>query len=157
MISQSRALDMSDPTKLQFDPDRIAEAADTQDGNVQAMARTLDTSARTIYNYMNRFEHVAEAVEQARSSVYAEAVDNLVTAMRGETDGIDQQWATRQILETYGETVSDGLNWHPKERTKLEGGAGITIAPPETPDRIAPDDSEQLENGQLQQITDGDT
>jgi len=148
---------MPGATEPKYTPETFVDAASTCDGNVQAMARHVGCGPATIYRYMKRHESVAEAVEQARSSVYAEAVDNLVTAMRGETDGIDQQWATRQILETYGETVSDGLNWHPKERTKLEGGAGITIAPPETPDRIAPENQGEIENGELEKITEGDT
>lgn len=115
---------------LQYDPDVMADEIRAADGNVRAAARSMQCGAATIYRYMRRFEHVNEAVDEARQATYAEAVDNVVRAMQGAEDvDIDQQWATKRILETYGETISDDLTWTSKQRAVHVENLGITILP----------------------------
>jgi len=147
------------PRSEEYDPDEMVRLAHEEDGIVLKVAQRLQCNPSTVYAYMKRYERVHEAVQDARGNAYAELTSSLLDIARGNVDDpdIDRQFAMRKALETLGESISDGMNWTDKQRTQLEGGAGITIAPPETPDRIAPENQDEIENGELEKITDGDT
>lgn len=139
----------------EFDPDRIVQAAHDHNGVVLQIAQEIGCSARTVYRYMERYDRVRKAVQAGRENTYSEATASLVEAMRGNVDGVDQQWALKKVLETFGEAVQDGLNFHPKQRQTVEGkGIGITVLPPEQANSTVRD-SRELEGGDLETLPEG--
>jgi len=132
--------------------DEWVNIAQECDGNISEIARRLSTRPYLVYNFMERSPRFEEAIEEARRGVYAEAQQNLIDGMRGKDNvDIDQQWATERVLETYGDTVDDGLNFTPKRTTEVTGGAGLIIRPPQQESRQITDSSqEQIDEGEVE-------
>jgi len=101
----------------------VADAIRQKDGVVRQAANTLGCHASTIYRYAEEFVTVREAMEESRQDTYAEAQAYLVAMMRDRSHK-DHKWAVEQVLKTFGDKISDGLDWSDKQRLEHTGADG---------------------------------
>ena len=115
----------------------MADAIRQKDGVVRQAANALGCHASTIYRYADEYVTVREAMEESRQDTYAEAQAYLVAMMR-DREHKDHKWAVEQVLKTFGDKISDGLDWSDKQRLEHSGDANITVQfggdPPEPDD-----------------------
>lgn len=104
----------------------VIDALEAAGGVVRGAARRLGCTAKTIYNYADRYVTVREAMEAARSDTYAEAQAYLLAMMR-DREHKDHKWAVERVLKTYGDKISDGLEWSDKKRLEHSGPGGEEI------------------------------
>jgi len=120
--------------KQEYTAEEMCDALRAADGVVRVAARDLGCSAMTIYRYAKRYVTVQQAMKEARQNTYAEAQGYLVAMMR-DRDHKNHKWAVDRILQTYGESVPDGLDWAERERKEHSGeGLTVNILPPEDDD-----------------------
>lgn len=100
-----------------YTEDQVVDALEGADGVVVAAAATLGCTARTIYNYAERYPAVAEAMKTARRGLVAE-MQSLLVRMARDTAHKDQFRAIVKILETY-DTETD---W--SDRQQITGASG---------------------------------
>ena len=110
----------------EYTAQEMCDALRAADGVVLQAARKLGCSAMTIYRYAKRYVTVKQAMQEARRNTYAEAQGYLVAMMR-DRDHKDHKWAVDRILQTYGPSVPDGLDWAERERTEHSGEVNIDI------------------------------
>jgi len=113
-------------SKREYTAAQMIEALEAAGGVVRGAARRLGCSAMTIYRYADRYVTVREALEAARSDTYAEAQAYLLAMMR-DREHKDHKWAVEQVLKTYGDKISDGLEWSDKKRLEHSGPGGEEI------------------------------
>ena len=99
----------------------VVYAVEESGGVVVDAARMLGCSPSTIYNYAERYVTVQEAIERTRTALYEEAHQRMIDMMR-DPSSKDHRWAVERILRTYGEHVSDGLEWADREHAEEESG-----------------------------------
>lgn len=100
---------------MKYTAAEVAEAVRQTNGVVTRAAEELGCDRSTVYNYADRYVTVREALQTARSGIYAEAQHYLVAMMR-DREHKDHRWAVEQVLKHYGDTVSDGLDFSDRKR-----------------------------------------
>lgn len=86
-------------------------------GVVVDAAKILGCSPSTVYNYAERYVTVQDAIEATRTGLYEEAHEAVIAMVRDPTHR-NHRWAVERILRTYGQHVSDGLDWTNNDRSE---------------------------------------
>jgi len=113
-------------SKQHYTAGEVIDALEAAGGVVRGAARRLGCSAKTIYRYADRYVTVKEAIQAARANTYAEAQAYLLKMMR-DPGNKDHKWGLEQVLKTYGDKISDGLEWSDKKRLEHSGPGGEEI------------------------------
>ena len=109
-----------------YSAEEVVNAVEAAGGVVQDAAARLGCSASTVYNYANRYVTVKRSIREARREVYAEAQEYLLRMMRDPSHK-NHKWAVERVLRTYGEHVSDGLDWSDRERVEVDDNEGEDV------------------------------
>ena len=112
--------------KQKYTAKEVADALRESGGVVEHAANTLGCSAVTVYRYADRYVTVQEAMQDARQNTYAEAQRRLIDLLHDPTHK-HHKWAVAKILETYGEAVSDGLDWSDRERKEVSTSEAVEV------------------------------
>ena len=116
-----------------YTPQQVAEALYKTGGVVLRAARKLKCSARTIYNYLDKYPALRDSLKDARKDTYAMADEGLV-AMAENPDHKDHKWAIQRLLQLYSNSVDDGVD-HTDDDTSTAGGVTVTVNyPSDIPD-----------------------
>lgn len=97
----------------QYNPERIAKAIMASNGNLTRAAKTIGCSRTTLYRYLEKFDQVAEAREEARE----EFIDLAETKLRGLVNDGDFS-AIRFVLRCWGKP----RGWSEKQEIDLTSG-----------------------------------
>ena len=112
----------------------VADALIQSNGIVVQAARKLGCTAKTVYNYADRYVTVEQAMKDGRAELYAFAQAALVNILKDKKHR-KQTWAIDRVLEAFGPTVDDGVVWSEKMRLEHSGPNQEPIAhqwgPPE--------------------------
>ena len=84
-----------------FKPEQVVAAIISENGVLSGAADRLGCDVRSVYNYRDEFNEVAQAIEDARENHDCELLDK---AERNLSEAIDARevWATKYVLSTKG-------------------------------------------------------
>ena len=101
-----------------FKPEQVVAAIISENGVLSGAADRLGCDVRSVYNYRDEFNEVAQAIEDARENHDCELLDK---AERNISEAIDarEAWATKYVLSTKGR--SRGYT----EKTEIEHSGGV--------------------------------
>jgi len=112
--------------KQEYTAKEMVNALEQAGGVVVRAAKIVGCAPKTVYAYAKRYVTVKEAMKEARKDTYAEAQGYLLAMMR-DREHKDHKWAVEQVLKTYGDKISDGLEWSDKKRLEHSGPGGEEI------------------------------
>lgn len=97
---------------------QVADALTATRGMVSVAARRLGCTRKTVYNYINRYATVQEALEDARESTTDVAELKLFEAINA-----GEPWAVQFYLKTQGKT----RGYAERQEQELSGGVEVRI------------------------------
>lgn len=114
--------------KRKYTAKQVAAALLQHGGVVARAARFLGCAPTTVYDYVNSYSTVKEALQLSRRDTYAGAEESL-TAMAEDPTHKDHRWAVQRLLQLYGGAVDDGVD-HSDTDTSTSTGVSVVVQYP---------------------------
>lgn len=97
---------------------QLIETIHAKQGVLSQVARALDVTLPTIYNYRNRYASVAQAIEDSRNRYDTELLDEAEYKLRESVRNGDA-WAVKYVLDKKGKVRGFGDDVKLEQRVTL--------------------------------------